>query len=495
MPVPTRAMVRETHIGVVVLIGDRAYKHKKPVDLGFLDFRDRNNRVRCCEREVELNRRLAPDVYLGVAYLTDPGEVDGEPLVLMRRMPDERRLSTLVGQGLRLDDTVVRLARMMAAFHAHADRSPTIDREGVRDAIARRWRDSLRQVGATAPGILGAPAVTEIHCRVSDFLAGREQLFDRRVRDRRIVDGHGDLLADDIFCLDDGPRVLDCLEFDDQLRYVDGLDDVAFLAMDLEKLGAERLGGLLISSYADFAGDPAPESLQHHYIAYRAFVRVKVDCLRHAQGDDSAAARARVHAAIALRHLRAGTVRMVLVGGLPGAGKSTIAGLAADRLGAVLLSSDRLRKELSGLSPLTPHHQQYRHGLYDVEHTRSTYAELLRRAGDLLRNGESVVLDASWNDARFRAEASVVAEQCSSQLVQARCWASPELRRARLGGRDPGISDADAIIAELMLHDEDVWPDAIRVATAGSQEESLQQLMAGIDVSSGSRPGIGSIDS
>ena len=478
---PQYAAVRETHIGVVFLIGDRAYKHKKPVNLGFLDFRARVSRVAACHREVELNRRLAPDVYLGVAELMDPGETGGEPLVLMRRMPDERRLSTLVRAGVPLENTINRLARMMAAFHSRADRSPVISVEGTRDAIQRRWADSFEQVRPFVEDVLGDGIVAEIQRRVGGFLAGRQQLFDRRLTDRRIVDGHGDLICDDIFCLDDGPRVLDCLDFDDLLRYLDGLDDIAFLAMDLEKLGAPRLAELLMNRYADFAGDPAPASLQHHYIAYRAFVRVKVDCLRHDQGDPAAAADARAYADIALNHLRAGAVRMILIGGLPGAGKSTIAGAAADRLGAVLLSTDRIRKEMSGLAPQRIARAAYREGLYDLNHTRRTYADLLHRARELLGNGESVVLDASWSDADFRADAAEIAEQVSAELLQAECWAPATLRRSRLMARQNGISDADPAIAECMTVDADPWPEAIRLINTGTAGQTVQQLMGRLD--------------
>ncbi len=118
----------------------------------------------------------------------------------------------------------------------------------------------------------------------SSRFAGREALFDRRITEGHVVDGHGDLLADDIFSLDDGPRVLDCLESDDHLRHVDVLDDVAFLAMDLERLGSPQLAQQLVADYREFAGDPAPPALLHHYLAYQAFVRVKVACLRAAQG-------------------------------------------------------------------------------------------------------------------------------------------------------------------------------------------------------------------
>jgi uncharacterized protein len=347
------AGLRETHVAVVFLLGDRAYKLKKAVDVGFLDFRTRQSRLAACQREVELNRRLAPDVYLGVA---DMSGVDGEVcdhLIVMRRMPDERRLSSLVRAGVPVADTIHQLARMVAAFHATAHRARRISAEGTAEAIRGRWMASFAQVDTIRGEVLDDAAVSEIQHLTLEFLDGRQALFDSRVRDGRIVDGHGDLLADDIFCLDDGPRVLDCLEFDDQLRWLDGLDDIAFLAMDLERLGAPELGELLLDRYAEFSGDPAPASLREHYLAYRAFVRVKVACLRHAQGDSAAAGEAQVHAGITLAHLRRGQVRLVLVGGLPGSGKTTVAGRLADELGAVLLSSDRLRKELSGVTPPT----------------------------------------------------------------------------------------------------------------------------------------------
>ncbi len=170
--------------------------------------------------------------------------------------------------------------------------------------------------------------VTEIGLLARRFLAGREPLFDRRVAGGRIIDGHGDLLADDIYCLADGPRVLDCLDFDDRLRWLDGLDDAAFLAMDLERLGAPDLARHFTDWYAEYSGDPAPASLRHHYVAYRALVRAKIARIRAAQDEPAAGCEAQQLADIALRHLRAGAVTLVLVGGLPGTGKSTLAGRA-----------------------------------------------------------------------------------------------------------------------------------------------------------------------
>jgi aminoglycoside phosphotransferase family enzyme/predicted kinase len=469
--------LRETHVATVFLIGDRAYKLKKPVDVGFLDFTSRESRHAVCHREVELNRRMAPDVYLGVADVIGP---DGQPcdhLVVMRRMPDDRRLANLVRHGADLGDQVTKLARQVAAFHASADRGHDISEQGTRNALRARWTASFEQVRALPTHAITPELIDSIERAVLDFLAGREPLFDARIRAGRIVDGHGDLLADDVFCLDDGPRVLDCLEFDDRLRWLDGLDDIAFLVMDLERLGADRLATELLARYAEFADDPAPPALCHHYLAYRAFVRAKVACFRQVQGDPTAAASATAHAELALRHLRAGTVRLILVGGLPATGKSTISGRLADRMETVLLSSDRLRKELAGLSPQDSAAAEYQQGIYTQDQTDRTYQELLRRAETLLSHGESVIIDASWTNAKHRDLAAEVAASTTSELVSLRCCAPTEVTAARLRAREHSTSDADARIAEQMATDAAPWPEAYPVTTTQSVEDATTEAM------------------
>jgi aminoglycoside phosphotransferase family enzyme/predicted kinase len=473
--------VRETHAAVVFLIGDRAYKLKKPLDLGFLDFTTRSKRQAVCRREVELNRRMSPDVYLGVADIHGPDGALCDHLVVMRRMPAERRLSTLVNTGAPVAEPLRRLALILATFHATAQRGPEISAEGGRDAIQRRWTDSLDQIRPFRGTVLDDDLTGEIERRTIDFLTGRKPLFDARIAAGRVVDGHGDLLADDIFCLDDGPRVLDCIEFDDRLRWLDGLDDAAFLAMDLECLGAPHLATRFLDWYAEFSADPAPAALRHHYIAYRAFVRAKVACLRHAQGDESAAGDAARHAAIAAGHLRAGAVSLILVGGLPGTGKSTLAGRLADRLGAVLLSSDRIRKELAGLSPDTPAAAPYQQGIYTAAWTERTYAALLTRAEQLLHHGESVVIDASWTRAPHRISAREVAARTHSTLVPIRCEAAPDVAVARLRRRAPAvsevpsISDADEWIAQAMAVHSDSWGEAATVRTDATPDDSVER--------------------
>ncbi|ANJ06206.1 bifunctional aminoglycoside phosphotransferase/ATP-binding protein [Streptomyces parvulus] len=475
-----RAEVRETHTAVVFFMGDRAYKRKKPVKLDFLDYTALSSRRAVCEREIELNRRFSPDVYTGLGELRTPGEQEAEPLVVMRRMPGERRLSHLVRAEAPVDDALRAVARQLAAWHAAAPRGPGITEQGTRDALATRWEASLAQVDAMTAEGAARDELSEIERLVGRYLAGRKPLFDVRVEEGRVLDGHGDLLADDIFCLDDGPRILDCLEFDDLLRYVDGLDDAAFLAMDLELLGASESAAFFLARYSEYSGDPAPQSLWHHYVAYRAFVRAKVSMIQARQGAPGAQATARQLAVMALRHLRTSAVGLTLVAGLPGTGKSTLSGALADRLGAVLLSSDRLRKEMAGLSPQETAAAEYGEGVYTPEWTARTYAALLDRAGALLARGESVVLDATWTDSAQREAARRTADQADAGLVALHCHVPGDMAAARLTTRAPGASDADLRVAEAMAAREEPWPEAIDVDTSGSLGSAVAQALAAV---------------
>lgn len=478
--VPPRAAACETHTAVLFFAGDRVYKVKKPVDLGFLDYSAVAGRRAACEREVALNRRFAPDVYLGVGEFRGPGAEEPEPLVVMRRMPEDRRLSHLVRSGADVDDVLRTVARNLAAWHAEAPRGRDVDEQGTRDALAARWEAGFAQVHALAADGPVPDGLVETERLVRRYLAGREPLFDARIAQGRIVDGHGDLLADDVFCLGDGPRVLDCLEFDDRLRYVDGLDDAAFLAMDLEQLGAPEAAASFLARYGEYSGDPAPPSLWHHYLAYRAFVRAKVSLIQARQGAPGAEGPARRLAAAALRHLRTSAVGLTLVGGLPGSGKSTLSGALADRLGVTLLSSDRLRKELAGLPAERSAAAGYGEGLYTPEWTDRTYTALLDRAATLLSLGESVVLDATWSHARAWEAALRVAERTSADLVALHCHVPHEVSAARLGTRGPGVSDAGPAVADAMAAAEPPWPEAVAVDTSGPLRSAVARALAAV---------------
>ncbi|WP_375504529.1 AAA family ATPase [uncultured Jatrophihabitans sp.] len=462
--------MHETHSGVVILLGDLAYKIKKPVDLGFLDFRSHDARTLACQNELRLNRRLARDVYLDVGGFSRSLDTTSEPVLVMRRMPDDRRLSTLILDGADVAGDLRLLARRMADFHAGAARGPAISAAAGAAALARRWDDNLREVVPYAGTVLDDGVLKRVRRAVTRFLDGRTVLLNERAAGGFAVDGHGDLIADDVFCLDDGPRILDCLEFDDALRWVDVLDDMAFLAMDLEFLGRADLAGQLLDAYAEFSAAPIVEALRHHYIAYRAFVRAKVACIRAAQGDPDAARDAVQLADLALRHLETGEVRLILVGGAPGTGKTTVATALADRLGATYLSTEVIRGEHNG--PDTDR--------YTKEAKTATYRAVLERARHLLERGQSVVADATWGELAWRREAGELATTTASMLTQLVCEAPVDVAAARAEQRlrtGYSPSQAGGEIARTLATHRDPWPDAIRIDTSGTAEGAIARAV------------------
>jgi aminoglycoside phosphotransferase family enzyme/predicted kinase len=471
----------ETHSGLIFFAGDRAYKLKKDVDLGFLDFTSREKRLAACRREVALNRRLSPDVYLGVADIMDASGEPCEHLVVMRRMPADRRLSTLALGGAPVEEALDDLARLIARFHATALRSPEADGTAGRDALAGRWAANTAGLERFAGRFVDAGSIEAVDALAARYLTGRKPLLEARIAAGRARDGHGDLLADDIFLLDDGPRVLDCLEFDDALRLDDVLADVAFLAMDLERLGRPALADRFLAAYRTASGDTWPASLAHHHIAYRAQVRAKVSAIRADQGVPNSAEDARTLLHLALDHLRAGRVRLVLVGGLPGTGKSTLARGIGEVTDALVLRSDVVRKELSGLAPDQPAGAGYQRGIYTGDATVAVYAELLRRAEHALGGGEVVVLDASWTDDAHRADARRVANETASDLIELRCVAPAAVAAARLTDRAAAggdASDADSAIATAMAATADPWPTSIPLDTVADPDAVLQTALA-----------------
>lgn len=484
--------IAETHLSVLIFIGDRAYKLKKPLDLGFVDFRTREARQAACHRETELNRRLAPDVYLGVADVVGPDGALADHLVVMRRMPASRRLSTLVADGdPSVPDQLHQLARQLVDFHRGAERSPVIDAAATADAVLANWHESFEQLRPFEGRVLDEARCRRVEALVDRYVEGRRSLFDQRIADGHVCDGHGDLQAADVYLLDDGPRVLDCIEFNDRYRHLDVANDVAFLAMDLDRLGAPDLGAAFLSWYRELAGERWPTSLVEHYVAYRAHVRCKVNCLRSAQTSGEEAEEAGAEAArllnMAHRYLERARVRLVLVGGLPGTGKSTLARSLGHALGWTVLRSDEIRKELAGLAPTERAGASFGEGLYRPETSDQVYAAMLERAATRLAAGETVVLDASWTAERHRARAREVASTALADLDELRCTTPEDVAAARLRARAEAgtdASDATPEIAARLAEVADPWPASSAVDTSGTPDESCAAALAvlGIDL-------------
>lgn len=476
------AAVIETHISVLFFVGDRVYKARKPVTTPFLDFSTRELRLADCQREIALNRRLAPDVYLGILDILDEQGRVRDHVVEMLRLPEQLRLASLVLDPACNPDHVLSVARRVAAFHAQAQRSAQIDTAGGIEHLQMLWTTNLAEISAFEGRFVSGELVSQLGRLALDYLAGRAPLFAQRVARGQIVDGHGDLLAQDIFCLPDGPRILDCIEFDERFRWGDVLYDTAFLAMDLEHLGRPELAARFLAAYREFAAEQHPKSLEHWYIGYRALVRAKIACLRaQQQGNDHDVG---ALLGIAERHLRACQVELVIVGGLPGSGKSTLAAGLGDALGWAVLRSDTVRGEIDGMgdSPLDGYPPDA--GRYTPARREAVYREMLRRAEMLLRHGDSVILDATWLDPDARHRAGELASACSAGFRQLRCEVDMHALRRRIvarlaAGEDPSQA-TPAVLDHLAASAGLEWPDAVVIDTTRSPRQAVDQAMAAL---------------
>ncbi len=480
----------ETHLSRVFLAGDRVYKLLKPVKTSFVDFTETSERLAAATAEYECNHRISPEVYLGVVDVTEPdGAGVAHPvdrMIVMRRLPADRQLDRLVDDP-NFSTLLREVARFVATFHAG---QPPVSGAGAAPACAERlganWDDNFEVLAPLAGSVIPINEFERAKRLASSYLLGRGELFDQRIADGWVRDGHGDLRCEHVFCLDDGPQLIDCLAFRDDFRIADVLNDVAFLAMDIHRLAGPAAAKYFIDTYDEFAGEHHPSSLAHHYVAYRASVRAKVAAIRFGQGDESAAAEALLYHRLALEHLELGQTRLVLVGGGAGVGKSTVAGGLADRLAATWLRADEIRKDLAGLD----HHQHAFEepdaGIYSPEFSGGVYREMIRQAELLLARGESVILDASWSTESHRARARALAKRADASLVELRCVAPSGVARERIARRLASMynpSDATPEIADHLAARFEPWPAAETVNTnqtvAGSLAEAYGLIMTG----------------
>ena len=471
-----------THISLLVLTGERVLKFRKPIITDFCDFTTIASRLRDCEREVELNRRLTNDVYLGVGrvLLDHDDHDDGEPCVVMRRLPADRLLSELVATGQNIEHEVRAIARQLAVFHATAMRRAAPDPSDGGSAARARWADAVEQLRGRDRDRSSEAAFVEIARLSTRWTSGREALFNTRLEDGFVRDGHGDLRAENIFCLDDGPRILDCIEFDDELRCIDVATDLAFLVMDLRRLGRAGDAETLIVEYETAGDSEVPRRLLDHDVAYWALVRAKVAYLRFDQGDPTAHNEATDLEALALEQLRSSNVRLVLVGGLPGTGKSTVARTLAARTDWVVIASDHVRKERAAMPATARTGDGYGTGLYEPDQVAATYTEMLQRARRYLEHGQSVILDASWSRSSDRADAATLALDTDTDLHQLQCTLDADIARRRLIARakeDVDASDADPNVARQMATTYEPWAAARQVDTTGPIEETITRVL------------------
>ncbi|MGE0135406.1 MAG: AAA family ATPase [Dehalococcoidia bacterium] len=464
-----RVDLAQTHISYVFLAGDVVYKTKKPVDFGFINQLAPEDRERYCHDEVRLNSRLAPDVYLDVVPVVRQAdgrfavEADGEVVewaVKMRRLPDDRTLDRILASEGPPPRLAERLVRTLIAFHEAAAVVPD-DPEYAGGPGERTWWS--REYGEAAPFIGDTWRAEDAAATKAFFdatIEAEQGLFNERLADGRVVEGHGDLHAKHVYLLDgsDGAAeqiaIVDCIEFTDwfHFRYLDVGYDIAFLAMDLEARGFGDLGDEVAGRYIAASCDETMGVLQPLHRAFRAFVRGKVESIGAHAPEIDEAERARLSASAAGYFRLAASYGgrraapcVVVMSGLPATGKSTVAATLAGHIGAAYLSSDATRKRLAGLDPRQRATDEFRRGLYGPEMNERTYEELRRRAAAQLEAGRPVVVDAMHGRASERAAATQVARAHGVPVLIAELRMDDESARLRIEGReDDPLRTSDA---------------------------------------------------
>ena len=524
----------QTHISAVFRLRDTVYKVKKPKELLFLDFTTLDARRHFCREEVRLNRRLAPRVYEGVVPILRTGgrvrvgaelldaraaaEPAGEVLdyaVRMARLPDGRTLGALLGTGSVRAGEMERIGRRIAAFHAEADRHPRISAVATWETAGRNCLENFEQVEPFIGETISAPLFKRLRALTVLELERRRALMERRTRENRPCETHGDLRLEHIYLL---PRkaapllpsalppdpaaagteivVIDCIEFNERFRWTDPVADIAFLVMELEYSGRPDLAAAFAGAYFEAAADPEGASLVPLYATYRNMVRGKVGSLRF--GDRlvppeeraAAAGEATRHFLAALGRLAPARERpgLVAVQGLPGVGKSTLARELAGTLGFRWIDTDRVRKELAGVPPGGGAGDGgsgagYLGGIYAPEWTGRTYAECARRAEALLLDGGRVVVEGSFRADAHRKALADLAAALGVRFLVLDCVTSPEEARRRLAGRARGPSDADWAVHRRMAAETEPASGATRpfvreVSVSGSPADAMARIRA-----------------
>ncbi len=502
----TSIAVMETHISWVLLAGDYAYKIKKPVTLDFLDFSSLDARRRYCDEELRLNRRFAPQLYLAVVPITGSPEqpqMDGsgkafEYAVKMRQFGQDGLFDHLVARHALTSQMIERLAMRIAAFHANAPAAIADSSFGTPEAVMRPALDNFAQM---APHVSSArkPALGDLQAWTIDAGRRLQPTFAARRHDGFVRECHGDLHLRNIVLIDDEPVPFDCIEFDAGLRWIDVMNEVAFLAMDLIDRRRSDLAFRLVNTYLETTGDYTGVMVLRFYLVYRALVRAKIHGLRarQAHADPGEAARldaaAGGYVALAQRLARSERPALIAMHGFSGSGKSTFAGALSETLGAIRVRSDVERKRLSGLSADARSRSAVDGGIYRPQTTEQVYRRLCNVAETVLTAGYPAIIDAAFLERPQRDLARALAGRLGASLIIVDCNAAPAVLRNRIAvretqGADPSEATGAVLDHQLAHHDAlatDEMAAVIRCDMSGDRDTDIkccvQQIVRRLD--------------
>lgn len=445
---PKRVRTIQTHISFLVLTGKYVYKIKKPVNFGFLDFSTLKKRKHYCEEEIRLNQRLSREIYLGVVAITQKNrqiEISGrgkvvEYAVKMRELPQEAILTNLVRQDKVTREVVKTLAKKIADFHKRAGTDKRISLFGRPEIFKISTDENFEQTREFIGRTLTEEQYDLIRVNTNNFFAENKKLFEKRVKEGRIRECHGDLHTGNIF-LTDKLYIFDCIEFNDRFKNSDVCLDVAFIAMDLDYLGKKELSGCLVEQYVVYSKDRELLKLLDFYKCYRAYVRGKVTSFRlndpHISSKEKkiAARNAKKYFSLSYGYAKKFAERPILfvTCGLTGAGKSYLARLLAKMAKARIVRTDELRKRLARTKKNVL--VKYEKGIYSKEMTDFVYKNAIEKAKQALKKSKSCVIDGTFKEKKYRQLARQAAELVGAAFLIVEAVCEERIIRQRLLNR------------------------------------------------------------
>ena len=483
----------ETHISWIILTGDYAYKIKKPVDFGFLDFSTLEKRRFYCAEELRLNRRFAPQIYLEMVEirgstsaprLHGSGEVV-EYAIKMLEFPQQCLLSAHAARHDLTTDLIDDIATTVAAMHSSSDRSDPASDFGDADVAARWSQENMVHIAQA----IGTGFLPNSYFQLKRWYQENNSLLtqiDARKRDGFVRECHGDLHLGNMAVINGRVTLFDCIEFNPQLRWIDTISEVAFVAMDLTARGYPDYCWRFINQYLGISADYAGVGLLRYYFIYRALVRAKVEALRIEQQDrDAKTYLSRLKPAIDYIELaglwaRSHRAGMIIMHGLSGSGKSTIAAQLVEALGAIQVRSDVVRKHLFDLDATAQTDSALDQGIYSEDATESTYRRLQDIAQTIIDADFTVILDATFLQQSRRRQMLETQTGTACKKIIINCDAPVEELRRRIVARegDPSEANLEVLEQQLLTSDPiDAGDEALaRVVNIGSDGIGPQQI-------------------
>jgi len=498
----------ETHISWVILTGEFAYKIKKPVNFGFLDFSTLQKRKRYCEQELRLNRKLAPDIYLDVVSITGTYNnplvgADGkafEYAVKMKQFAQSAQLDHMLeNEKLKLQHMDA-LAHMVANFHQTTEVAKDTEEYGSKNCVYQPVEENFKQISEHMDTEPYETKLLELMQWSRLEFDKREADFEQRKREGYIRECHGDMHLRNLAWINNGPIAFDCIEFNPLLSWIDVISEVAFLVMDLQSRQQYQLAHRFLNTYLEKTGDYAGLKVMPFYLCYRALVRAKVDSLRLEQQDITEEQRRQSYTEfesyleLATRYTQRQAPKLVIMFGLSASGKSTVSQQITDAMGFIRIRSDVERKRLFDV-PLRDKasaeidsgiisKNSVNTGIYSAQASQQTYAKLVDITKQVIGAGYSVIVDAAFLTFDHREIFQSLASRLGVTYIIIEVTAPVEVLRQRIKDRKDNVTDADIAVLEHQLSNwkplhEDERSMTIKVNNENSVE--IDTLIGSID--------------